>query len=398
MNILLVSMIDICSEERRIYYDLIQALVEAGHKVTVIEEEKKGKVRESVTGLTVLPLWISITRIKNRYSKGIAALLIEFLILLMIHVKLKDKKFDLLLYATPPIMYTHIIQYCKKKYQCRAFLMLKDIFPQNAVDEGLIRKNSFMFRHFRRKEKRLYHLSDDIGCMSRENMNYIQSHNSELPEDKIIFFPNSIRLSKQSGNPSRGSVMRVKLGIPDDKVIFVFGGNLGKAQGIDFLISVMAALSQHDKAFFLMVGTGTQADILQDAAKKQWNLIYLKQLPRKEFEALLAECDVGIVSLGSMYTIPNYPSRMLSYMDAALPVLAITDGVTDIRSLVEKQAACGVWSLAGDMQAAIHNINQLCNDKQLRIGLGRNGRRYCEEYFSVGDSIAVLEQRVNKEG
>lgn len=398
MNILLVSMIDICSDERRIYHDLIQGLVTEGHRVTVIDDEGKGTIRDSVAGLTVLPLWISITQIKNRYVKGIAALLIEFIILLMIRLELKDKEFDLLLYATPPIMYTHIIHYCKKKYHCRAFLMLKDIFPQNAVDEGLIRKNRIMFRYFRKKEKKLYQLSDEIGCMSRENMNYISSHNSEIPENKIIFFPNSIRLNMRPGDMPKGYHMRIKLGIPEDKVVFVFGGNLGSAQGIEFLVKVMAALGADSKAYFLIVGSGTHENMIKNAAKKQNNLIYLEKLPRAEFEALLLECDVGIVSLGGMYTIPNYPSRMLSYMDAALPVLAITDSVTDIRTLLEIEANCGLWSLAGDIAAAAGNIEKLCDNEQLRIEFGRNARSYCESYFSVEGSITVLEQRVNKEG
>lgn len=391
MNILFISMLGIHLEERGIYSDLIHELIDAGHSVTLVDDQKKNRCIDSKDGLTLLPINLSITMFQCRYLKGMVSLLIEFIILITLKMKLKQQHFDLLLYATPPIMYTHILRFCKKNYQCSSFLMLKDIFPQNAVDEGLLSKKGFLYKYFRKKEKKLYQLSDYIGCMSKRNIRYLLTHNPGIPRSKVLLFPNSIKLHSLNRVQETKLSIRKKLGITKEKIVFVFGGNLGIAQGIPFLIKLLRTLENHPYAYFLIVGTGTDTDRIKELAQSQVNVQYLERLPRKEFDLLLSECNVGIVSLGGMYTIPNFPSRILSYMEAALPILAITDRVTDVRILLEKEAKCGRWSLYGDLPTAIRNVEAFVNEEQMRIDMGSNGRQYCEEHYDCMISIRILE-------
>lgn len=392
MNILFISMLGIRLEERGIYSDLIHGLMNAGHMVTLVDDQKKDTHRFSQEGLNILPIRLSITLFKCRYIKGLVSLLIEFLILCTLKTKLKKQNFDLLLYATPPIMYTHILRFCKKNYRCINFLMLKDIFPQNAVDEGLISKRSIMYQYFRNKEKKLYQLSDYIGCMSKRNIRYLLNKNPEIPKSKVLLFPNSIELRSINTIQETRKGIRKKLGIYEEKVVFVFGGNLGIAQGIPFLIQLIRALADHPLAYFLIVGSGTHMDKMKELAQSQENVQYVERLPRNEFDLLLTECNVGIVSLGGMYTIPNFPSRILSYMESALPILAITDRVTDVRILLEKEAKCGLWSLYKDLPSTVRNIEAFVNSEQMRLNMGWNGRKYCERHYDCNISINILEK------
>lgn len=391
MNILYISMIGIDLNNNGIYSDLIRCLIEHGHSVTLIDDQKEYDIERYGDGMTVLPMGMSVFAIDNQYLKGIASVLSETVIKWKIKKELKRKKYDLMIYATPPIMFTKIIKFCKNRFTCKTFLMLKDIFPQNAVDEGLISKTGPIYRHFRRKEKLLYSLSDYIGCMSQGNIDYLIQNNAQIERSKICLFPNSIFIDNLP-NIQKKCRFREKFGIPRDKVLFVFGGNLGIAQGIPFLIDVISFSQSNEKAYFLIVGSGTQSAMVEAKASQQDNLIFIDRLSTSEYDELLDECDVGIVSLGGMYTIPNYPSRMLSYMKAGIPMLAITDGITDVRNLLESEAQCGLWSLSGDIKVASANVEWFCNNEISRKEMGRKALQYCREHFNVEQNVKVLEQ------
>lgn len=391
MTVLFVSMLGIHLKEHGIYSDLIHALLNSGHKVILVDDQNIRNTEKQHKNLRIVPIGISINKFKNRYIKGFLSLILEFIIILVMKFTVRQESIDVMLYATPPIMYTHLLKRCKRRYRCKTFLMLKDIFPQNAVDERILTRKSILFHYLRRKEKGLYHLSDYIGCMSPENIRYLLENNSEIKKDKVILFPNSIQLQSYRLRKEFINRLRERLCIDKNKVVFVFGGNLGIAQGISFLIKVMKAFENHPSAFFLIVGKGTHAESLKKLSKEQKNVLYLERLSTKRYARLLTICDVGIVSLGQMYTIPNYPSRMLSYMEAAIPILAITDKVTDVRNLVEKDANCGFWSSADNLESAVKNIELLTSDKKLRTRMGQNGRKYCKGHFDVKESVKILE-------
>ena len=56
----------------------------------------------------------------------------------------------------------------------------------------------------------------------------------------------------------------------------------------------------------------------------------MRSLPKADYETIVASCDVGMIFLDHRFTIPNFPSRMLSYMKAKIPILAVTDPNTDV--------------------------------------------------------------------
>ena len=153
-------------------------------------------------------------------------------------------------------------------------------------------------------------------------------------------------------------------------------------------------MEQYDKAYFLIVGNGSEAEKVKEHVKDLQNARYLSQLPVKEYDQLMLSCDVGILSLDIRFTIPNYPSRALAYMALAKPILACTDRVTDIRNLVEQQAECGLWCASDDVAQFCENVKQLCQDEQLRHQYGMNGRRYLEQNFDVKRSVELIENRM----
>ena len=159
-----------------IYTDLAEALAEKGHDVVVVAAEEKKKYQsggiQEERGCKVLR-----ARIGNMYDvglieKGISVISLAFYMKKTIKKELSKETFDLILFEAPPATLVGVVSYAKKMFKAPAYLMMKDIFPQNAIDIGLI-KRGIIYYYFRLKEKQLYKQADMIGCMSEGNRQYI---------------------------------------------------------------------------------------------------------------------------------------------------------------------------------------------------------------------------------
>lgn len=271
--------------------------------------------------------------------------------------------------------------------------MLKDIFPQNAIDMKMLKKNSFLHKMFLNKEQKLYQISDKIGCMSQANVDYILQHNKEINAEKVEINPNSIQPNYFTLSENERNSILEKYTIPLDKKILVYGGNLGKPQGIDFLIETISE-NKNEDLFFLIVGNGTEFTKIEkwltNCHKK--NVLLIKSLPKIEYDKLVRVCNIGLIFLHKDFTIPNFPSRLLSYLEAGIPVIAATDTSTDIGITIEK-ANCGIWVKTGEtknMQIAI----QKCLENKNEMSL--NAKKLLENEFNVAISYQkIITSKLN---
>lgn len=392
MKILYISMVFPKSDDdSTIYTDLAEKLSERGHQVTVIvAEERKNFCDSSFSqerGCRVLRVKVGNMYNVNFVEKGISIITLPYFIREAIKKNLQDEKFDLILFEAPPATLAKVIMFAKQKFHAPAFLMMKDIFPQNAIDIGIMKKG-IIYCYFRLKEKKLYKTADMIGYMSEGNREYLVSHN-KIADSKLTIFPNTKKIHQL---PVRHDdfVMRKKYGIPEDKTVFVFGGNMGKPQGLPFLCNAIKNVENKYDAFFVLIGKGTEKVYVQDMLKGCKNALVLDSLPRDEYEQLILECDIGIVSLDYRFTIPNYPSRILSYLEYAIPVLAVTDKNTDFQDLI-KEADCGLWCYSNSLRDFAKAVEELTGDVEMRYRMGQNGRSYMEKHFDVKVSVKLLE-------
>lgn len=143
----------------------------------------------------------------------------------------KHTNFDLIVYSTPPMTFSKLIASLKHKNNAITYLLLKDIFPQNAVDLNMFKSTSLIYKYFRKKEIETYEISDSIGCMSLANKNYILKENKEIDPDKVHIFRNSI-YSKNSFEVSQKDEIFKNLNIDNENITFIYGGNIGAPQGV----------------------------------------------------------------------------------------------------------------------------------------------------------------------
>ena len=389
MNVLFLSISPIANAaSHSISLDLLHEFQKNGHNVYIVcGLERKENMETSLSdeaGCKVLRVKIGNNKKANIIEKGITTVMLPSMYKKAIKKYFSNVKFDLVLYPTPPVTHFETVKYIKKRDNATTYLMLKDIFPQNAVDIGMMRKSGvkgILYKYFRKKEKKLYAVSDRIGCMSEANVDYVLKHNPEIPADKVGICPNAIEIQDVLISDDEKTAVRQKYGIPLDKKVFIYGGNLGRPQGIPFIIECLKTQITNPDAYFLIVGDGTEYGKLEAFTNgiNASNIKLMKKLPKEDYDHMVAACDVGMIFLDHRFTIPNFPSRLLAYMQAKLPVLACTDPNTDIGKVIV-DGDFGWWCESNDVAGFGDAVGAaLVSDLK---ACGENGYDYLEGHYT----------------
>jgi len=392
LNILFLTLIPMEDlGESGIYHDLMRKFCDEDHRVFAVYpvERRVNAARKTVSSGNYSSLGVKTLNIQktNIIEKSISTLFISHLFKTAILQAWPGISYDLIIYSTPPITFTRAINYFKKRDLAMTYLLLKDIFPQNAVDLGIINKNSILHRYLVRKENELYNISDHIGCMSPANVKFINTARPELSV-KTEVNPNSINIAKICEPPPG---MREKYSIPEDALVFIYGGNLGKPQGVGFLLETLNTHKSRSELFFLIIGSGTEFNLIKNNIEKNniANAMLISALPKNEYERVLAVSDVGLIFLDHRFTIPNFPSRLLSYLQYKKPVLAATDQNSDIGDVIENNGF-GLWAQSGDLEMFSKHVSYFIYNKSNLTAMGQKGYDFLVENYTTDVSYRAI--------
>ena len=386
-----------------IYTDLMRKFRDEGHKVYIVSsvERRQGIPTnyKEIDGVHILSVKTLNLQKTNVVEKGVGQLLVETQYKNAIKEHLDGVNYDLILYTTPPITFPKVIRYLKSKNKkTKTYLLLKDIFPQNAVDLGMMTTSGvkgMLYKLFRKKEVELYRLSDYIGCMSPANVHYVVEHNPEVKPEKVEVAPNSYeRIEQTVLSENERIAFREKYQLPTDRPVFIYGGNLGKPQGIPFLIQCLNANADREDCHFVVIGNGTEYGKLETwyEVKQPKSVSVFQRLPKEDYDQLVRACDVGLIFLDYHFTIPNYPSRLLPYLMEKKPIIAATDPICDTGSIAE-QNGYGYWCPSNDVKAFTQ-----CVDKMLKSDLaqmGENGYQFYLNNYTVEHTYNAIMKHFN---
>lgn len=234
-------------------------------------------------------------------------------------------------------------------------------------------------------------MSDSIGCMSQGNIDYVLKHNRGINEKKLHILENFQKMSL---------VLKPNLTIKkkyciENKFVVIFGGNMGIPQELDNVIALAKKCEEYDDVVFLLIGSGTEKSRLERIVKMNEvkNIIIKNSIPHDDYQQLVSQCDIGLISLNRKFTIPNIPSKTLSYYNLAIPILASIDKNTDYGKELDRSGA-GLWSLAGDLERYKKNFDTMYNNKELRKEMGQNGRNYFEQHSTLNLAYNVIINNV----
>lgn len=353
---------------------------------TIREKKYKKKTKLSIENS------VNVLRIKSgnmfnsvsKFEKLFTMMTMNKNILKQIKKHWGDVEFDLIVGTTPYMANAKLINGLKSYYKCPSFLILWDLFPQNAKDLGLI-KSKLLFNFFKRQEHKNLKSFDYIGCMSQGNMDYVKNNYNFIDEKQLSLFPLWSKIKEKS--VASKEQMRKKYGFEINDFILVFGGNMGKPQNLQNLLTLAFEVKDLVQIKFLLVGHGTEVNNLKKLKNSMNlnNVIFKDFIPRDDYEKLVSSCDVGIVSLDPRFTVPNFPSKTVDYLKLGLPILAAVDkcALSDYGKLLEKDMKAGLCCEATNMKQYKENLIEFLNNKELYKELSLNARTYYEKSFNV---------------
>jgi glycosyltransferase involved in cell wall biosynthesis len=354
MRILFFTPVKMISmEERGIYADMVKEFVKQGHHVDYhFPYENTFYLQGDNYSLNSIRLNFKIQKTNNFISKYLTYKRLEYLFAKII--KKSKFNYNLLIVVTPSIFQTRIVKVFKKKYvKAKTLLLLKDIFPDNALDLGILSlkfPKNFVYHIFKATENRLYELVDKIGCMTELNYQYLVFNNQKI-KDKLFISPNSINPYKLKLN-----LTRTDLGLPTDKIIVTFVGNLSLPQNPTFIRQLIDLSPQ--SLYFVVIGDGSLIAPLLNDEKHSFCFIN-KILSQDEIDQYLINSDYGLVVLSGKFKIPNFPSKILSYLNANIPLLAFTNEYNDLKHLINGGYIIGKWNNSSDFDACLRTLFEL---------------------------------------
>ncbi len=286
---------------------------------------------------------------------------------------------DLLVFYSPTIFFSPLVRRLKAQWSCRAYLILRDIFPQWAVDAGILRDHGVAHRVLQRVERAQYEVSDVVGVQSHRNLEYF------MGRDRLASFSLEVLYNWKPPSPQDrpASDERYRLGFGDD-VVFVYGGNMGVAQQMDDLVQLADSLRDEPHVLFFFLGDGEALPRIRREVERRGldNVRFLPPVDPEAYPRFIEACDVGLVSLDRRHKTQNFPVKTLAYLDAGIPVLASINPGNDLRTVLEQSGAGLVCDSGCDgelREAAL----RLVRDSELRRRMGDNGRKLLAEQFSV---------------
>ncbi|MDF1848793.1 MAG: glycosyltransferase family 4 protein [Parvibaculaceae bacterium] len=369
--------------------DLSCELLRQKHEPVVLvpdPEITSRTLQQVVNGVHVIRFRTPKTKDVSYVRRTVSELLLPYLMAFYILLDVPSHRtWDGVIWYSPTIFFGPLIRFLKWRANLRSYLILRDIFPEWAVNVGLMNRGLPYF-FFKLIERRQYLAADVVGVQAASEVQYVEDivgkhrPSTEVLQNWLADAPASAPCSLKL-TPTDGS----------RTIRFVYAGNMGKAQNADLFLDLADHLSSRGDNSFFFVGRGSEANRLKKTAttKKLESVTFHDEIPPDEIPGLLAQCDIGIVSLDTRLKTHNIPGKFLTYMKAGIPVLARVNEGNDLIEIIRSQAVGTVVctdSLSELVRAAIELLKLRNEDPDLTTRCEQTS----EKYFSVRNAAQQI--------
>lgn len=378
----------------KMMHDLCVEFVRRGHSVTVIAPQAYSKEQHVgvLDGVQVRRFPSGPVKNVSKIKRAVNEALLPW------RAWRNDKKYfqssphDLIVYYSPCIFWAPLIQRLKALWKAPTFLVLRDFFPQWAIDIGMLREGSLITRYFRACEEASYSQADVIGIQSPNNLNAFRNAHPNAPQLQLLY-------NWASDQPGRiaSTNFRARFNL-EGKVIYFYGGAITKQQDIPNLLRLAENMRNEHEAHFLILGEGYDLENVRAIVKKQklLNVTICPTVDQETFRNLLAEVDVGLFSLARYHSTHNFPGKVLGYLVQGLPVLGSVNAGNDLEAVINKSGA-GFVCINGDDEKLRQAALLLLKDKSARLAAGRAARDLLASKFSVTSAAELIESAAERQ-
>ena len=365
--------------------DLAQEFARQGHEpVMMVPDEtlRRPWSLEEQDGVQVLRLRALPIRDIGYLARTITEFLLPWAMLRgLARSPLSSQRWDAVVWYSPSIFFGPLVTKLKSRSNCRSYLILRDIFPEWAVDLGLM-KRGLAYRIFKMIERQQHDAADTIGIQAPSNSEYLGANGSR-PDQRVEVLWNWLAPA-----PDKGCSIEIDATPLAGRTILVYAGNMGVAQGVDVLLELAGRLHSREDIGFLFVGRGSEVERLRSTAAKRGldNVLFRDEVDPTEIPGLLAQCHIGLLALDPRHKTHNIPGKFLTYLRAGLPVLARINANNDLVGLIESEGVGRVEAGASLDDLASLAI-AMVDDPAGREAMAARGKSLAQRLFSPSAAV-----------
>lgn len=368
--------------------DLAREFIRQGHEITVILPTGGMANPYQIDiegGVEVLRLKILKIKKDNYIFRALSELLMPFMLCRNFRKSpMFNRKWDGVIWYSPSIFLSPLANILKKSSGCRGYLIIRDIFPDWAIDMGLMSRG-LAYYFFSAVARYQYSVADIVGVQSPSNKAYFSHWHKKNGKNLEV-------LSNWLGNSEKFDCsLRIDKTLLKDRKIFLYAGNMGVAQGLDIFLELATRLHSNPDVGFLFVGRGSEASRLRVIAQKRGlsNTLFYEEIEPGEMFDLCSQCHIGVVALDYRHKSHNIPGKFVAYMQAGLPVLANINAGNDLVSIIRDGQVGFVCE-----SNRLDELEDLSKKILLQISQKNNFSIRCRElfdrYFSVEKAVRQI--------
>jgi glycosyltransferase involved in cell wall biosynthesis len=378
----------------KMMHELALEFKKNGHSVSVLTPaplQKESLTIVEIDGIEILNFKSGEIKNISKAKRAINETLLSYYAWTATKNFFNKNHFDGIVYYSPSIFWGFLVKKLRSLWKCNSYLILRDIFPQWTLDNGLMKKNSPIYRYFKFFEWINYKSAGTIGVMSPSNLDFFKNTKRDISKFEVLFNWSEISEIAEPKN-----TFREKLDLKN-KIVLFYGGNIGHAQKMIILVDLVKKFANNPNVHFLFVGKGDEVDLILGEKEKYnlTNLTYLPSVDQNTYFEMLNEFDIGLFSLHPDHKTHNFPGKLLGYMAYSKPILGCVNSGNDLMDIVNKNKA-GIVVESNSEDELYQAAKTLIDSEKIRKEMGSNGRLLLSRQFSVESACLQIEKALKK--
>lgn len=373
--------------------DLSQEFRRQGHQVTVMVPSP-GQGRswelEDLDGVQVLRLAALQTKDIGYVRRTFGEVMLSTMMLRGVRKSpLANEKWDAIVWYSPTIFLGRLVGALKRASGAKTYLILRDVFPEWALDMGLLKKGP-VYSFFKFFERLQYSVADVIGVQSQSNLAYLAEW-ARQPGRRLEVLQNWLAPAADVGC----SISVAETALAGRRIV-AYAGNMGVAQGMDMVLGLAEKMKLRRDIGFLFVGRGSDVPRLKSLAQEKGldNVVFRDEIEPKEVPGLLAQAHVGLVMLDPRHKTHNVPGKFITYMQAGLPVLARINEGNDLAGLIHDERVGAAY--VGESIDEFYNAAISVCDVVDRDSMARRARALSDRLYSSRAAVEQIVMAINE--
>jgi glycosyltransferase involved in cell wall biosynthesis len=283
---------------------------------------------------------------------------------------------DVIYTNTWPIISTGIVSLVSRLRRIPLVISVQDLYPESLISQKRIKENGRLARFLLYGDSRIVRGSRGVIAISRRFREACLKRG--VAEEKLHVIPNWGESEDGAGDETKTLELRTRLGLGVRNFLCAYGGNISAASGIETVLQAFAGMKDAGEARFLIAGEGSRLPACRELARRNGDrrILFYCPWPKEDTLAVLGAADVLILPTRGHQSLVSVPSKLISYMLSARPVIALAHPDSDLSEIIAA-SECG-WVIEpgqpGRLAEAIRGVMALSPEERRRIG--QCGRRY----------------------